>query len=61
MIKATAMMIKDSEALDKLVPTVISLSADEPRQEMLKANISRLAVPNADEKIATEILSSLAG
>jgi UDP-N-acetylglucosamine--N-acetylmuramyl-(pentapeptide) pyrophosphoryl-undecaprenol N-acetylglucosamine transferase len=52
-------MIKDEEALQKLVPSIISLSKDEALQAQLKDNIGRLAVTNADELIAKEILDSL--
>jgi UDP-N-acetylglucosamine--N-acetylmuramyl-(pentapeptide) pyrophosphoryl-undecaprenol N-acetylglucosamine transferase len=57
--KNAAVLIKDSETLNKLLPTVISLSASEERQRELSSNISRLAVPNADEVIAVEILLSM--
>lgn len=54
--KNAGIMIKDSEALDVLVPSVIELSKDDNKQEKLKNNISKLAITNADEVIATEIL-----
>jgi UDP-N-acetylglucosamine--N-acetylmuramyl-(pentapeptide) pyrophosphoryl-undecaprenol N-acetylglucosamine transferase len=57
--KRAAQMIKDEEALKKLVPSIISLSKDEALQAQLKDNIGRLAVTNADELIAKEILDSL--
>ncbi|MEO5892026.1 MAG: undecaprenyldiphospho-muramoylpentapeptide beta-N-acetylglucosaminyltransferase [Ferruginibacter sp.] len=57
--KNAGIMIKDSDALLKLVPTVISISKDEERQEEFKKNISRLAVENADEIIAVEILKAI--
>jgi UDP-N-acetylglucosamine--N-acetylmuramyl-(pentapeptide) pyrophosphoryl-undecaprenol N-acetylglucosamine transferase len=57
--KRAAQMIKDEEALQKLVPSIISLSKDEALQAQLKDNIGRLAVTNADELIAKEILDSL--
>ena len=50
------MMVKDSEATEKLVPTVIELSKNEQLQKWLSANIAVLAIKNADEVIATEIL-----
>lgn len=49
-------MIKDSEALSMLVPSIMALSKDENKQNELKSNIGKLAVSNADEIIATEIL-----
>jgi UDP-N-acetylglucosamine--N-acetylmuramyl-(pentapeptide) pyrophosphoryl-undecaprenol N-acetylglucosamine transferase len=49
-------LIKDSEAKDKLVATVIELAGSESKQQALKNNIAKLAVKNADEVIANEIL-----
>lgn len=59
--KNAGIMIKDNEALDQLVPAIIALSRDENKQQELKDNIGKLAVTNADEIIATEILNTLAG
>ncbi len=39
-----AMMVKDNEAAEKLVTTIIALAKDEQKQNELKQNISRLAV-----------------
>lgn len=58
--KEAALMIKDDEALDRLVPTIIELSKNEQQQNELKKNIAKLAVINADEVIAKEILKSIA-
>ena len=55
--KNAGIMIKDSEALNQLVPIVISLLKDDNKQQELKSNIGKLAVTNADEVIAKEILS----
>lgn len=57
--KKAGIMIKDSEALNQLVSTTIALAKDEAKQNELKSNISLLAITNADEKIAKEILSSI--
>jgi len=57
--KNAAMMINDSAALDQLVLSVIALSKNEKKQQELKKNISGLAVKNADEVIAKEILKAL--
>jgi UDP-N-acetylglucosamine--N-acetylmuramyl-(pentapeptide) pyrophosphoryl-undecaprenol N-acetylglucosamine transferase len=54
-----AKMIKDEEALQKLVPAIIDISKDEILQTELKENIGMLAVTNADVKIAEEILKRL--
>jgi UDP-N-acetylglucosamine--N-acetylmuramyl-(pentapeptide) pyrophosphoryl-undecaprenol N-acetylglucosamine transferase len=53
--KQAGLMIKDSEAKEKLVPAVIALARDEQQQKLLKENIGRLAITNADEVVATEI------
>ena len=58
--KGAGIMIKDSEALDKLVPAIIALAKDEQRQTELKNNIAKLAITNADEIIAAEILKAIA-
>ena len=57
--KKAGMMVKDSEAKEKLMPTVIGLAKDSARREELKENIGRLAITNADERIAGEILKTL--
>ena len=57
--KNAAVMIKDNEAISKLVSTIINLSKDEAKQNELKENISKLAITNADEVIAKEILSTI--
>ena len=54
-----AMMVKDSEATGKLVSTVIALAKDEAKQTELKKNIAPLAIINADEVVAKEILKTL--
>lgn len=51
-----ALMIKDSEAAEKLVAAIIELSKDEQKQHELKQNISKLAITDADEVIAREVL-----
>ena len=57
--KNEGIMIKDREALKQLVPAVISLSGDENKQRQLISNISKLAITNADDIIAKEILGSI--
>jgi UDP-N-acetylglucosamine--N-acetylmuramyl-(pentapeptide) pyrophosphoryl-undecaprenol N-acetylglucosamine transferase len=54
--KQAGLMIKDSEAKEKLVPMVIALAKDEDQQQMLRENIGELAVTNADEVVASEII-----
>lgn len=57
--KQAAQMITDSDALPLLVPSVVALSKDESLQQQLKDNIGRLAITNADVKIAEVILERL--
>ncbi len=54
--KNAAMMVRDSEAMQKLVFMTIELSMDESKQQELIENISALAIADADKKIAEEIL-----
>jgi UDP-N-acetylglucosamine--N-acetylmuramyl-(pentapeptide) pyrophosphoryl-undecaprenol N-acetylglucosamine transferase len=51
------MMIKDNEAMDKLVPSIIALAKDEHKLAAFKTNISGFAINNADDVIAKDILS----
>jgi UDP-N-acetylglucosamine--N-acetylmuramyl-(pentapeptide) pyrophosphoryl-undecaprenol N-acetylglucosamine transferase len=57
--KKAGIMIKDREALELLVSSVISLSKDEHKQQELKINIGKMAISNADEIIAAEILKNI--
>ncbi len=57
--KQAALIVKDSEAKEKLVNTVINLSKNESLQKTLKANIRSLAICHADETIAQEILKTI--
>lgn len=57
--KDAALMVKDSEAKEKLVPAIIALATDEQKKTTLKKNISELGVTDADERVAEEILKTL--
>ena len=54
--KKAALMVKDSEAMEKAVAMIIELSKDEMKQKELEKNIGSLAVKNADELIAGKII-----
>ena len=54
--KGAALMVKDNEAKEKLINTVLSLMNDEAMQQLLQTNIAKLGVTDADERIANEIL-----
>lgn len=51
-----AVLVKDVEAADKLIRTVLEVFNDADRVQELQINISNLATPNAAELIAGEIL-----
>jgi UDP-N-acetylglucosamine--N-acetylmuramyl-(pentapeptide) pyrophosphoryl-undecaprenol N-acetylglucosamine transferase len=53
------LLIKDSEAKDKLVAAALALSQDRARQDSLKTNIGRLAITDAGDRIAREIRKAL--
>jgi UDP-N-acetylglucosamine--N-acetylmuramyl-(pentapeptide) pyrophosphoryl-undecaprenol N-acetylglucosamine transferase len=57
--KNAALMIKDNEAKQKLAQTLIDLADNEQKQNELKRNIGSLAVMNADETVANEILRTI--
>ena len=57
--KNAGIMVKDSEALDRLIPTIISLSKNEQQQNELIDNIGKLGITNADEIIAKAILKQI--
>jgi UDP-N-acetylglucosamine--N-acetylmuramyl-(pentapeptide) pyrophosphoryl-undecaprenol N-acetylglucosamine transferase len=59
--KNAAIMITDKDTRDKLVPEILRLAKNKPEQELLKENIGKLAITDADEKIAMEILKTLNG
>ena len=55
--KDAALIVKDSEAKEKLVSMIIELALDDAKQSELKRHISELAIKNADQRIAEEILN----
>jgi UDP-N-acetylglucosamine--N-acetylmuramyl-(pentapeptide) pyrophosphoryl-undecaprenol N-acetylglucosamine transferase len=57
--KKAAIMVKNSEAIEKVVPMIIELAKNEEKQNELRNNISQLAITNADDKIADEIIKTL--
>ena len=59
--KHAAQMIPDGEAGQKLVPAILALAADKKEQEILKENIGRGAITDADDRIARKILKTLNG
>jgi UDP-N-acetylglucosamine--N-acetylmuramyl-(pentapeptide) pyrophosphoryl-undecaprenol N-acetylglucosamine transferase len=60
LVKANAaMMIKDKDALDNAVQSILELAKDETRQIEMKKNIESFSHKDADEKIADEVLRNI--
>lgn len=57
--KNAALMVKDSEAKDKAVEKIIELAANESLRKTMSYNLSSLAITNADERIAEEVLKNI--
>ncbi len=57
--KDAAIMIKDADAINELMPALLKLCGDENKQELMAENIGSLAVNNADEIIALQILKAV--
>jgi UDP-N-acetylglucosamine--N-acetylmuramyl-(pentapeptide) pyrophosphoryl-undecaprenol N-acetylglucosamine transferase len=57
--RKAALMVKDREAMERLVPAVLDLATDEQQQNELTKNIALAAIQDADERIAAEILKSI--
>jgi UDP-N-acetylglucosamine--N-acetylmuramyl-(pentapeptide) pyrophosphoryl-undecaprenol N-acetylglucosamine transferase len=57
--KNAGLLVRDGEAKNSLVQTVLALSQDKTRQQMLSANIGRLAITDAGDRIAGEILRTI--
>ena len=55
-----ALMIKDVDAAEKLIPTVIDLLQNQEQQKVLSQNIGKLARPDAARDIAMEIKRMIA-
>lgn len=55
--KEAALMVKDSEACEKLIGVAETLLADDSKIESLEKNIAQLARRDASEVIAREVLS----
>jgi UDP-N-acetylglucosamine--N-acetylmuramyl-(pentapeptide) pyrophosphoryl-undecaprenol N-acetylglucosamine transferase len=57
--KNAGLMIKDGEAKDKLVKTIVELANNDQQQQQLKRHIGELAITDADKRIAEEILKTI--
>lgn len=54
-----ALMVNDSQAGNRLIPEIVGLARDREKQKLLSENISRLAVPDADRRIASEVFKMI--
>jgi UDP-N-acetylglucosamine--N-acetylmuramyl-(pentapeptide) pyrophosphoryl-undecaprenol N-acetylglucosamine transferase len=57
--KGAALLIADHEAKEKLVSAAISLCHDDQRREQMKMQLRSLAVNDADQRVAQEVLKRL--
>jgi UDP-N-acetylglucosamine--N-acetylmuramyl-(pentapeptide) pyrophosphoryl-undecaprenol N-acetylglucosamine transferase len=55
--KNAAVLVTDREAKEKLVPVAIALSMNTGKQQELENNIGKLAIMDADKRIAQEVLN----
>ena len=53
--KDAAMIVKDSEAMEKMIPTALELLKDPDKIKSLEENAGKLALPDAAERIAEEV------
>jgi UDP-N-acetylglucosamine--N-acetylmuramyl-(pentapeptide) pyrophosphoryl-undecaprenol N-acetylglucosamine transferase len=51
-----AVMIHDRDAMEELVEAMLKLVKDEGRQKELSDNIKQMAIPDASQRIAREVL-----
>src|SRR4030095_5849731 len=54
--KEAALIVIDEEAKDKLIKEALDLLHNEALQQMLRKNILQLAKPDADDRIAREVI-----
>lgn len=54
-----ALMVMNEEAEEKLIPMTIELCRNDQRRNELKQNIGKLAITNADEMIAAQVLQDV--
>lgn len=57
--KNAALMVKDAEAKNEVVKMAIGLAADKNKRNEISANLSKLAITDAAERIADEILNTI--
>jgi UDP-N-acetylglucosamine--N-acetylmuramyl-(pentapeptide) pyrophosphoryl-undecaprenol N-acetylglucosamine transferase len=55
--KGAGLIVKDSEAAEKAVPMIVELASNNAQRQLLSEQISTLAIRDADERIAREVLN----
>ena len=53
--KDAALIVKDSEAMEKMIPTALELLKDPEKIKTLEQNSGKMALPDAAQKIADEV------
>ena len=53
--KDAALIVKDADAMEKMIPTALDLLKDEARIAALEENAGKMALPDAAVKIAEEV------
>lgn len=54
-----AMLVKDADAKTQLMPAILALVHDNKRQEHYKKNMAKLAIKDADQRVAQAIIKEL--
>lgn len=57
--KNAALLVKDAEAKTSVITMAIGLAADENKRKEMSQNLSRLAITDAAERVADEILNTI--
>ena len=59
--REAAVLVKDAEAAEKLIPTALALIADNKRLKQLHDNVLQLAEPDSARRIAEEVIKLATG
>ena len=59
--KDAAVLVKDIEAADKLIPTALELIHDDARLQTLHTNVLKLAQKDSAKRIAEEVMKLAKG
>lgn len=57
--KNAALIVRDAEVRNKLIPTILELVQDDAEIKKMEMNLSEISKTNVDETIAKEVLTSL--